>query len=50
MELACIINVLYNMLLEQPLKVSALSLDDPGDRVKLFKLMIDEMVKELNKE
>jgi len=50
MELANIINVLYELLINKPMKVSSYALDDQYDRVKLFHVMLNEFMVEMNKE
>jgi len=49
MELANIINVLWNMLVERPEKLEELCMDEERDRLLLFKRLMNGFMVEFNK-
>lgn len=50
LDLAIIIKVLQEVLIDKGMKVSGLALDAPEDRVKLFMILLNELIKEANKD
>lgn len=50
MELAAIIEVLYEHLINNPIKICSYALDDEMDRVKLFKALVEAYREEMRNE